>query len=165
MPKTRDEQTHRRKQILNILNDQHVRIESLDDLLAQLELRGIEASKSSVSRDMKDLSIIRVNGRYQIPTWERDDKAMQRVDDFIKKVVPSGPYITVVLCYSGTGRAVAAALKSQQWEEITGMVADDDTLAIYTAHTYDQKLLLGKLKRILDPDMYRGGKGPFSFST
>jgi len=154
MPKTRDDQTRRRKQILNILNG-HDRIESLDDLLVQLEARGFEASKSSVSRDLKELSIIRVNGRYQIPTWERDDKPLKRVDDFIKKVVPSGPYLTVVLCFSGTGRAVAAALKSQEWEEITGMVADDDTLFISTAHTYDQKLLLGKLKRILDPDIAR----------
>lgn len=154
MPKTREDQTRRRKEILNILNSA-VRIESLDELLAQLELRRIEASKSSVSRDLKDLAIIRVNGRYQIPTWERDDKPLQRVDDFIKKVVPSGPYVTVILCYPGAGRAVASALKSQEWEEITGMVADDDTLIVYTAHTYDQKLLLGKLKRILDPDSQR----------
>ena len=161
MPKTRDDQTHRRKQILNILNDSQNRIESLDDLIEHLQVRGIEASKSSVSRDMKELSIIRVNGRYQIPTWERDDKAMHRVDDFIKKVVPSGPYLTVILCYAGTGRAVAAALKTQEWVEITGMVADDDTLLVCTANNYDQKVLLGKLKRILDPDMYRGPKGPF----
>lgn len=161
MPKTREDQTHRRKQILNILNDNHVRIENLDDLLSHLADRGVEASKSSVSRDLKDLSIIRVNGRYQIPTWERDDRAIQRVDDFIKKVVPSGPYVTVIPCYSGTGRAVAAALKTQDWAEITGMVADDDTLAVFTANNYDQKMLLSKLKRILDPDMYRGQSGPF----
>ncbi len=36
MPKTRDDQTHRRKQILNILNDSHVRVENLDQLLAFL---------------------------------------------------------------------------------------------------------------------------------
>ena len=161
MPKTRDDQTHRRKQILNILNDSQNRVESLDDLLVLLEVRGIVASKSSVSRDLKDLSIIRVNGRYLIPTWERDDKAMHRVDDFIKRVVASGPYLTLILCYAGTGRAVAAALKTQEWVEITGMVADDDTLLVCTANNYDQKVLLGKLKRILDPDMYRGGKGPF----
>ncbi len=162
MPKTRDEQTHRRKQILNILNDNHVRVENLDQLLAYLDERGIEASKSSVSRDLKDLSIIRVNGRYQIPTWERDDKAMQRVDDFIKKVVPAGPYVIVIPCYAGTGRTVAAALKTQDWTEIAGMVADDDTCIVYTANNYDQKMLLSKLKRILDPDMYRGQGGPFA---
>lgn len=160
MPKTRDEQTHRRKQILNILNDHLIRVESLEDLETLLEARGIVASKSSISRDLKDLAIIRVNGRYQIPTWERDDRALHRVDDFIKKVLPSGPYLTLVLCYSGTGRAVAAALKSMNWEEITGMVADDDTLLICTANNYDQKLLLSKLKRILDPDTYRGQDGP-----
>jgi hypothetical protein len=36
-----------------------------------------------------------------------------------------------------------------------------DTVAVFTANNYDQKVLLGKLKRILDPDMYRGPKGPF----
>lgn len=162
MPKTRDDQTYRRKQILNILNDDHVRVENLDQLLAHLDERGIAASKSSVSRDLKDLSIIRVNGRFQIPTWERDDKAMQRVDDFIKKVVPSGPYVTIIPCYGGTGRAVAAAMKTQDWPEISGMVADDDTCVLYTANNYDQKMLLSKLKRILDPDMYRGREGPFA---
>lgn len=161
MPKTKEDQTYRRKQILNILNDTHVRVENLDDMLAHLAGRGVEASKSSVSRDMKDLSIIRVNGRYQIPTWERDDKALQRVDDFIKKVIPSGPYVTVIPCYAGTGRAVAAAIKTQDWIEIAGMVADDDTVAVFTANNYDQKMLLSKLKRILDPDMYRGKEGPF----
>jgi transcriptional regulator of arginine metabolism len=161
MPKTRDDQTHRRKQILNILDDSQNRVENLDNMLALLEVRGIQASKSSVSRDLKELSILRVNGRYQIPDWERDDKALHRVDGFIKRVAASGPYITLILCYAGTGRAVAAALKTQEWVEITGMVADDDTVAIYTANNYDQKVLLGKLKRILDPDMYRGGKGPF----
>ena len=162
MPKTRDDQLHRRKQILNILNDNHVRIENLDQLLVHLAQRGIVASKSSVSRDLKELSIIRVNGRYQIPTWEREDKALQRVDDFIKKVVAAGPYVTVIPCYSGTGRAVAAALRVQDWTEITGMVADDDTLILFTANNYDQKLLLGKLKRILDPDvMRRREAGPF----
>ena len=162
MPKTRDDQLHRRKQILNILNDNHVRVENLDQLLAYLAERGIEASKSSVSRDLKELSIIRVNGRYQIPTWERDGKAMQRVDDFIKKVIPSGPYVTVIPCFAGTGRAVAAALKTQDWTEITGMVADDETLIVYTANNYDQKMLLGRLKRILDPDMIRREAGPFA---
>jgi transcriptional regulator of arginine metabolism len=161
MPKTRDDQLHRRKQILNILNDNHVRIENLDHLLAHLMERGIEASKSSVSRDLKELSIIRVNGRYQIPTWERDDKALQRVDDFIKKVIPAGPYVTVIPCYAGTGRAVAAALKTQDWAEISGMVADDDTLIVFTVNNYDQKMLLGKLKRILDPDVMRRQAAPF----
>jgi arginine repressor len=36
-------------------------------------------------------------------------------------------------------------------EEEAGMVADDDTLLVCTANNYDQKLLLSKLKRILDP--------------
>jgi arginine repressor len=43
------------------------------------------------------------------------------------------------------------ALKNMEWEEVTGMVADDDTVIVCTANNLDQKLLLSKLKRILDP--------------
>ena len=109
---------------------------------------------------MKDLAIIRVNGRYQIPTWDRDDKALHRVDDFIQKVVPCGPFATVILCFPGMGRGVAAALKSLDWEEVAGTVADDSSCIVYTTNNYDQKLLLGKLRRILDPDIARRGAGP-----
>ncbi len=80
-----------------------------------------------------------------------DDKALQRMDDFIREVVPSGPYLTVILCAPGAGRAVAVALKSQEWMEITGMVADNDTVVVSTANNYDQKLLLSRLKRHFGP--------------
>ena len=73
MPKTREEMSRRRQEILHILNS-GIRIESLDDLLDQLDVRGIKITKSSVSRDLQDLAIVRVGGRYQIPAVDRDDK-------------------------------------------------------------------------------------------
>jgi arginine repressor-like DNA binding protein len=63
------------------------------------------------------------------------------VDDFIKKVIP--PYLTLIPCFPGAGRAVAMALKSLEWEEVTGMVADDDTVLVCTARLYTRQALLG----------------------
>lgn len=149
MPKTREEMTRRRQEILHIL-DSGIRIETLDDLLDQLEIRGIKINKSSVSRDLQDLGIVRVGGRYQAPAIDRDEQVLQRMADFIRDVVPSGPYVAVIRCDPGAGRLVSKALKSLGWEEITGMVADDDTAVVCTAHNPDQKLFLSKLKRITE---------------
>src|SRR5215210_176405 len=111
MPKTREEMNLRRQEILNIL-DSGIRIESLDDLMEQLKVRGFPVTKSSASRDLKDLAAVRVDGRYQIPTVDRDEEALQRVDDFIREVVPSGPFLAIIRCTPGAGQAVAAALRS-----------------------------------------------------
>lgn len=150
MPKTRVELTRRRKEILSILNSNIV-VESLNELLDQLAGRGYQVTKSSISRDLKELGITRVNGRYQIPIVDREDEVLRRAGRFIHKVVPSGPFLTVIRCDPGAGRMVAVALNSLEWMEITGIVADGDTAIVSTAHKYDQKLLLSKLKRILAP--------------
>jgi transcriptional regulator of arginine metabolism len=147
----RETQHRRHKEILNILNG-HDRVETQIQLMEMLQKRGFRVTQSSISRDIKQLGLARAHGRYVIPSWQRGhDEPLKKVDDFIRKAISSGPYLTVLHCYPGAGRAVAAALKACEWPEITGTVADDDTVFIGTAHNYDQKLVLGRLKRILDP--------------
>jgi transcriptional regulator of arginine metabolism len=158
MPKTREELNRRRKEILNILGS-GIRVESLDELGDQLKVRGFQVTKSSISRDLKDLEIVRVDGHFQIPASDPEDKALQRMDDFIREVVPSGPYLTVILCTPGAGRGVATVLKSQEWMEITGVVSDNETAVVSTANNYDQKLLLSRLKRHFGPKLRVGSKG------
>jgi len=147
MPKTREQQGRRRREILSIL-DSGIRIESLDDLLHELAARGFQVGRSSVSRDLQELEIVRTDGRYQAPVVVRDDAALEKAAYFIRKVVPSGPYLTVIQCAPGAGRLVARVLKSLGWMEISGMVADDHTVVVSTAKNYDQKLFLDKLSTI-----------------
>lgn len=146
MPKTREEMTRRRQEILHILNSGS-RIETLDDLLEQLEIRGTRIGKSSVSRDLQDMGIVRVDGRYQAPAVDRDDQLLQRLGELIRDVVPSGPFLAMIRCDPGAGKLVSKTLKSLGWEEITGLVADDATVVVCTANNPDQKLFLSKLKR------------------
>lgn len=136
MPKTREQQGRRRREILNIL-DSGIRVESLDRLLAELGARGFRIGRSSVSRDLQELAIVRADGRYQVPTVVRDDVALERTADFIRKVVPSGPYVTVIHYDPGAGRLVGRTLKNLGWTEISGVVADDHTAIVSTATNYN----------------------------
>jgi transcriptional regulator of arginine metabolism len=145
----RETQHRRHKEILNILNGPD-RVETQIELMHRLRERGFDVTQSSISRDVKQLGIARSNGRYVVPSGSAGDEPLKKVDGFIRRGVPSGPYLTIVHCYPGAGRTVAMALKSSEWPEITGVVADDDTVFVATANNFDQKLVLGKLRRILE---------------
>jgi transcriptional regulator of arginine metabolism len=155
----RETQHRRQKEILNVLNGKD-RIETQIQLMEMLRKRGFEVTQSSISRDIKQSGVARSNGRYVIPSWDRGPNPLKKVDDFIRKGVASGPYLTILHCYPGAGRAVAAALKTADWPEIQGIVADDDTVFIATAHNFDQKLVLSKLKWNLDGSELAGGRRP-----
>ncbi|HWM92843.1 MAG TPA: hypothetical protein VN493_18910 [Thermoanaerobaculia bacterium] len=145
----RETQHRRQKEILNILDGPDP-VETQIEVMHRLRERGFDVTQSSISRDFRDLGIARANGRYVVPSGARNDEPLKKVEGFIRKGVPSGPYLAILHCYSGTGRAVATALKASEWDEITGVMADDDTVFIATANNFDQKLVLGKLRRILE---------------
>lgn len=46
-------------------------------------------------------------------------------------------------------KAVAVALKSAAWPEVRGVVAEDDTLFVTTDKVYDSRLLMTRLKRVV----------------
>jgi arginine repressor len=45
--------------------------------------------------------------------------------------------------------AVAVALKATAWPEVRGVVAEDDTIFVVTDNVYDSRLLMHRLKRIV----------------
>jgi arginine repressor len=44
---------------------------------------------------------------------------------------------------------VATAVKSAEWPEVRGIVAEDDTLFVATDNVYDTRLLMQRLKRVV----------------
>jgi arginine repressor len=44
---------------------------------------------------------------------------------------------------------VAVALKATAWPEVRGVVAEDDTIFVVTDNVYDSRLLMHRLKRIV----------------
>ena len=147
MPADREGQRQRREAIREILMGDS-QVEEQRELVERLREKGIQATQSSVSRDLKDLGAVRSRGYYMIPSWseEEEESPFRKVVDFIQEVKPAGPYQTLLITEPGAAGVVAQAIDAAEWEDIVGTLAGDNSVLILTENAFFQKLLFDRLK-------------------
>ena len=147
MPTDREIQDHRRKALMEVLATQPARKQA--DIAKALRKQGFKATQSSISRDLKALGIVRVQGVYRLPSPKGDESQLGKMEEYVRRARGAGPYMLVFETAPGTAKAVSVALKAAGWPEIKGMVAEDDTIFVATNSVYDTRLLLQRMRRIM----------------
>src|SRR6185295_12776963 len=104
MPPETESREVRQEVILSLLQDH--KVQSQGELVELLRQRGIAATQSSVSRDLRDLGVGWIGGRYTMPA-EHDvrDPKVAEVAPFLRGVRPAGPNLTVIFTLAGTAQA------------------------------------------------------------
>jgi transcriptional regulator of arginine metabolism len=111
---------------------------------------GFEVTQSSVSRDLRELGVAKVGGRYVAPAAPgAQDNAIEQVAGFLRTVRPAGPHLTILLTAVGAAQAVGVALDRAAWPEVLGSIAGDDTIFLATAGAREQTRLLHRLGALL----------------
>lgn len=125
----------RHAKILEII-DNNI-IETQEDLAEKLKQQGVDVTQATVSRDIKDLRLIKVmssDGRYRYATFSQTESQMSgRLTTILTEAYVSSDYannIVVVKTLSGMAQAAASAIDTLKWQEILGSIAGDDTLMI-----------------------------------
>ena len=116
----------------------HEIIETQDELAAQLRKRRIAVTQATVSRDIKELMLIKVptgDGRYRyaLPAQENYAFTKERMRRVFNDTIIDCDYsenILVVRTLPGGANTVAAALDYCKWPEIIGTVAGDDSILV-----------------------------------
>lgn len=112
-------------------------IETQEDLAEALRREGIEVTQATVSRDIKELMLVKVptvDGRYKYafpaePAASRFSLGrMQRTFQDSVVSIDSSSNIIVIKTLPGTAQAVAATIDHAKWPEVLGTVAGDDTI-------------------------------------
>jgi transcriptional regulator of arginine metabolism len=117
-------------------------------LVDQLIALGFEATQSSVSRDLKDISAIKTAAGYELrASSERADNEISNVSDLLRELKPAGPNLLVIKTAIGAAQRVALALDRCGWPEIVGNVGGDDTVFTATGTASAQRSLLSKIER------------------
>jgi transcriptional regulator of arginine metabolism len=124
-------------------------IRSQSELQALLQERGVLATQSSISRDLRDLGVRRVRGVYVIKPSRSGGWSFDDVIELIEMVTRSGPYTTVIQTIPDAAGLVARALDEAGWDEVVGTVAGDDTIFVATRTEEDQNLLFQRFKKYL----------------
>ena len=144
----------RQKQILTIVSEHDV--ETQEELIVRLKASGFKATQATVSRDIKELRLIKMateNGHYKyVQSVGEDGKSSAKFDNVLRETVISvrnaGP-IVVVRTYAGMAMAAAAAVDAMQINCILGTIAGDDTIFIAVSDEVASDLFEKKIERII----------------
>jgi len=117
------------------------------ELVAQLTARGIEVDQSTVSRDLRELGVVRLPGReggliYAF-AGERsglvaEGELRRGSRDFVTGVEASGNLV-ILRTAPGNAQAMAAILDRARLEEVAGTVAGDDTILVVVREGHEAK--------------------------
>jgi transcriptional regulator of arginine metabolism len=141
-------QLERRGAILRILRSGLVGKQA--DLVRLLKKEGHPVTQSSISRDLRDLGVLKARGRYVLPPDEvtRANGDFGTLTQFVRELRSAGPSLTVLRTTIGAAQSVAVAIDKAQWPEVAGTISGDDTIFIATANARAQQELLGRLRTL-----------------
>jgi transcriptional regulator of arginine metabolism len=139
-------QAERRSAILRLLRGSAVRGQG--DLVRLLKREGHKVTQSSVSRDLRDLGVLKASGRYLPPGEEtaRTNRDFDTLARFVRSVDTAGPSLTVIKTTVGAAQSVAIAIDRSDWPGIVGTISGDDTIFIATRNARAQAQVRGRLR-------------------
>ena len=142
------QQLQRRGAIVRILRAAPVRRQR--ELVRLLKKAGVEATQSSISRDLRDLGVLKASGRYVLPPDEvtHANGDFGTLAQFVRQLRRAGPCITVLRTTIGAAQSVAVAIDRAEWAEVAGTLSGDDTIFIATASARAQGELVARLRAL-----------------
>lgn len=146
--------SRRHAKILDIIAEYP--IETQDELLARLKDKGYKATQATISRDIKDLRLVKTLGsdgkyRYVSASKNSTDIRSNFSSLFASSVnsIDFAQNIVVIKTLSGMAQAVCAALDSNDYKAVVGTIAGDDTIFIACRSSQLAVNLTEELKKLI----------------
>ena len=120
-----------------------------EELVQRLRADGFNATQSSISRDVRELGLVRLRGQYVPAKRLNADSAVVTSiykNELITFSEPVGANLIVVKTPAGMASAVAVDLDKQRWPEIVGTVAGDDTIFVAVRSRAAQGQVLSRVR-------------------
>ena len=144
--------TERQQAILDLVRDRKVRTQ--EEIVAALHRRGLEATQATVSRDIRELGLVRVHdpdGLRYVAGGEADEPSpvTTRLRAVMREHVRSMEFVEhigVVRTRPSSAPLVAAVINSAHFEEVAGTVAGDDTVLVVVRSRPGARRLADRLR-------------------
>jgi len=125
---------YRRTQLLNLLRTGPAMTQ--EELRRKLGRRGIQVTQATVSRDLEELGLVKTRSGYRLPEAAEPPASVQPtlqviLKEFLREASQASNLV-VLKTYPGNAHSVAAVLDAQEWPEVVGTVAGDDTIFVAT---------------------------------
>ncbi len=125
---------YRRTQIRELLRAEPVATQ--DDLRRKLARRGIHVTQATVSRDIEELGLVKTRQGYRLPDLAEPPAApLPALPVILKEFLRDARQasnLVILKTHPGNAHSVAVAVDAENWPEIVGTIAGDDTILVAT---------------------------------
>ena len=145
----------RHSKILDLISTYN--IDTQEELAKRLSEAGYSVTQATISRDIKDLKLVKVLGDDGVYKYVQSggkessppDKNFTSIMSNSVIAVETAMNIVVIKTHSGMAQAVGFVIDSTGFDEIIGCVAGDDTLLCVTKNEKTASHLMEKIKMII----------------
>lgn len=135
---------YRQGQILKLVRSK--RINTQDELAQELRAQGIEVTQVTLSRDLREMGIVKTADGYREILPDPTGPSLAQVMAEYLLDVRLAQHLVILKTSTGSANSLAVALDQEDWAEIAGTVAGDDTVFVacwdnQRAKTVQERLL------------------------
>ena len=146
----------RQQAILAVVKSRAIRTQ--EELVEALHRRHLDVTQATVSRDIRELGLVRVPGeggpRYSPAAVEVDEQAARRrLHNALTEHISGIEFVDllgILHAQPGSASLVAAAIDMVRFEEIAGTVAGDDTVLLVARSRPAAQRLLATLRALAE---------------
>lgn len=134
----------RQGQILRIIRNREIYTQ--DELARELAHVGIPATQVTLSRDMRELGLVKTSEGYRQLPAERTGPSLADVANEYLLDIRIAQNLVVLRTSPGNANSLAIAIDREELDEVVGTVAGDDTVLVIapdnaTAVQFQQRML------------------------
>jgi transcriptional regulator of arginine metabolism len=140
----------RHAKILDLVHRRSV--SSQQELARLLRREGFAATQSTLSRDIREIGLVKARGRYRLPSEvERvpEERSLRRtIRELVVRSAASGN-IVMLKTPPGNAHSLGVVLDASEWPEVLGSVAGDDTVFLLLSNQRVGKRVMRRIRGYL----------------
>jgi transcriptional regulator of arginine metabolism len=139
--------SYRQGQILNLIRGKAIRTQ--EDLAHELAQMGIAATQVTLSRDIHELRLVKTRDGYrEMSGGEPGAQFAMLAGEFLRDV-KCAQNLVVLKTAPGHANSVAVALDGENWSEVVGTIAGDDTVLVIAPDNATAVVVCRKMLAVL----------------
>lgn len=127
-------------------------ISSQDGLRRRLAHRGVRVTQATVSRDLRELKLVKTASGYQPLAAAEEASALtplaRALGEFLLDI-RAAQNLLVLKTPPGGAQPLAAALDAERWREVAGTIAGDDTVLLILPSTKARAAVQKRMEELL----------------
>ena len=120
-----------------------------DELRRNLAGRGIHVTQATLSRDIRELKLMKGPTGYALPVLPDGEDDLPEIAGVLQDFgleVRQAQNLLIVLTTMGGAQPVAASIDSEEWEEVVGSIAGDKTVLIICPDNHNAEIVRSRIE-------------------